>query len=210
MHETQVHTVPVALINILHHSLPVPHHPRHQKMPDNDALLHFPRRIKFRQRLLPMHLPEGFLGPFRIIRSAGIFQRPFPIHKLKVIQVNVGEAVQKPDLRLRLIAAAVHDIGNLQSPVPGILHGRHNRRKIVVRCHQVNVVGTLLLQSQKNVAEPFDADPFPLLRMRELIILTEHTLQCAAGKENGTAALGAGNAGLLPEVKSSPSYINLI
>ncbi len=152
MHEAQVYTIPIGFIKIFHHCLPVSHHPRHQKMPHDNSLLHLPRCIKDRQRLLPVHFPQRFLRPFRIVRRTNILLCPCAVHKLEIIEVNVDKAVQQPDLRFCLVATAVDDIGNPQPPVPGLFHSHHNRRQVVVRCHQVNVVGALLLECQKNVA----------------------------------------------------------
>ena len=62
----------------------------------------------------------------------------------------------------------------------------------------------------ENLCQPFHGNFLAVAFVGQRMVLAIAAAQGAAGKEEGAAALCAGNAGLLPEMQGSPSQLQCI
>jgi hypothetical protein len=71
--------------------------------------------------------------------------------------------------------------------------------------NKINIVTTQLFQIQKMPVQIFYGNRLSNLSPGQSLILAKNTGQATVGKENGSAALVSGKAGLLPEMGSCSS-----
>lgn len=75
---------------------------------------------------------------------------------------------------------------------------------------QVDVVGALLLQLQKNLCQPLDADLLAKMSCADGVVLAEDAAQRAAGKKDRPGALLTADTGFLPKVQSGAGKLDRI
>ena len=151
------------------------------------------------------HGPDGADGPLVIVRCGGE-----PSGEGRVIVFDIREpdgdiGGQQADGFLGLIATGViyHGDGELSADrLQGLQHGG----KIGGGGHQVDVVGTFILQFQEDFRKPAGRDGLSEVLLTDFIILAEAAPQGAAGEEyRAAAALPADNR-LFPWMKGSTGY----
>ena len=167
-------------------------------MPQDHALLQQAVFIKFGSAGLEDHLPHRPAAYLKIIRRGGIFGRELRRNILYVRQPYVHNAVQLLNRLQRLVAAGVVHDGNGKSPGLGLLQGFQHPGQPLGGSDQIDVVGALLLQFQKDLGQALGVDGLAQALLADFIVLAVAALQAAAGKEHGAAAFAAADAGLLP------------
>jgi len=75
---------------------------------------------------------------------------------------------------------------------------------------QVDVVGALLLQFQKNLCQPLGADLLAKASCADGVVLAEDAAQRTAGKKDRAGALLATDTGFLPKVQSGAGKLDRI
>ena len=149
---------------------------------------------------LPDHLPNGGLGRLGIIRGGGVAPR-----RLRVQILEIGEVDGHPALQGH---QGLHPV-----VAPGVPHRRHREGILQHLAHhvgvvggvdKVDIVGPLGDELQADLPQALHRDRPAEVLVADLLILTEHTPQGAAGEENGPGPPGAGDGGLLPHVEGGP------
>ena len=72
--------------------------------------------------------------------------------------------------------------------------------------HQIDVVGTLILQAEHHPEEAGGRDGFSQVFLADVVVLAEAAPQGTAGEKNGPAASRPADAGLLPVVQGCLLY----
>ena len=106
------------------------------------------------------------------------------------------------------ITAGVVNDGNGQAGRGQIQRFQHPRQ-IVLRCDQINVVGTLFLQPQENIRQGPGGYFFSEILRTDGKILAIAALQRTAGKKYRARSACAGNARLFPKMKGSAGHTYL-
>ena len=81
----------------------------------------------------------------------------------------------------------------------------NDKRNEVSGGYELDVVGTLIAEPEKNVSEFSSGKLCTEQLIADRIVLAEDTVQAATGKKDRTCAVFVGNAGLLPFVQVSLS-----
>ena len=65
---------------------------------------------------------------------------------------------------------------------------------------QIDIMGSLTLQFQKNFTESLCGNIFAIVFVAQFVVLAENAFESAAGKEYGSAAVGSTDARFFPEM----------
>ena len=170
---------------------------RENQMTNQHTLLHHTLLVQPVRSGLTIHFPNGSQSHLRIIRRGGIGSRQLRVGIFEVRQINLHLALQLPQTFHAVIAGAVPHHGNPQiHPLQNVC----NHGNVVTGRDQIDVVNPLVPQPEKNIPQLVSGDGFSCFSSADFMVLAEYAPQITPGKENGSGASGAGNAGLLTEM----------
>src|SRR5699024_357895 len=100
----------------------------------------------------------------------------------------------------------VADDGQAQPGGPGLVQRGGDPGLPLPRGDQVDIVGPLALQLQKNAGQALHGDLLAKALGADGVVLAVAALEGAPREKDGAAAPGAADAGLLPEVEGGPGH----
>ena len=136
---------------------------------DDDALLHkgWICLLPHRGACLPYHLEDGQGGAFKVITGVGISEGQTVIIIFEVRKPDIHIIFQGQDGFNGFITAAVVDNGNGKFR-PGKVQGGRDMGQVLGGCHQVYVMGALVLQVQEDAGQMSCGQLFPEVLAAEL------------------------------------------
>jgi len=139
---------------------------------------------------LAVHLQQSFPAPAGIRAHPGILQTRFVVPVLEVGHVDLNQAVQIPQELRVFVTAAVVDDGKLQALPPGFLDRLEDLGGLVCGGDQVDVLRSPVLQREHDPHQLLSIDLAAVVQLADIVVLTEHALEVAAGEEDraGTAS----------------------
>ena len=150
IHQTDINLITISLIQIFYHSLGIFDTAWQHQVTHDDTFFHNITFIKFCFRLLSYHFSQCRFCHFRIIFRMGIALRTLCIHIFKIGQINIHQTFQPLQCIYRFIAAAVINHRDMEALLLRLLKCFHHLWHIMSCCHQINIIGFLRLQFQKN------------------------------------------------------------
>ena len=93
-------------------------------------------------------------------------------------------------------------------PVFYQIEGFNNGRQKLGGGDQVDIVGALILKTEKKIGKLADGNLFSEAFLADLIILAETAAQRTAGEKDGAAAIGAADTWLFPHMKGGSCYFD--
>ena len=187
--------------------------PRQHQVAHDDAALHEPVVI---HQLTPAaldlarHLRQSRHGHARVILNMRKRLRKPGIGIFKVGEPHIDQVTQGSYGTRPLIAARVVNDRDVQPARP--CRGNRGRQqvRIVRRRHQVNIVGTLVLQFQHNLDQALRRNLKAKIAGRDLVVLTIDAFERAAAKENRARTGLARDRRLLPHMKRGAGHLERV
>ena len=184
----------------------------HDHTPAQHGLL-FPCHIrKTSGTHLSVHLPQRSLRHLWIISRTRIIPGMRFIKIFKIRQIDINQPIEHVQRLHRHIAARIIDKRQCKSTFFCAADRLHNLWNIMIRCHQVDIIGSFLLQFKKDIHQPVSRDCLADGSMRNRLILAINTPQLTAGKKYRSTPCCTTDTRFLPEMKCctrQPDHIGL-
>ena len=176
-------------------------------MPQDHPAAQHPVGAVDREARLVHHGLDGLLCHRKVVGGGAHLGREGGGDVFQVGQPDVDEALPAPDAVRRLVAAGVADDGQVQPGVPGQGQGGDDPGLPLPRGDQIDVVGPLCLQVQKDLGQPLHRDLLAKTLGADGVVLAVAALEGAPREKDGAAAPGAADAGLFPEMQGGPCHL---
>ena len=150
---------------------------------------------------LARHLCQARHGHARVILNMRKRLRKPGIGIFKVGEPHINQVTQGSHGTRPLIAARVVDDRDVQPALPHCGNRGRQQVSIMRRSHQVDVVGTLVLQLQHNLDQALGRNLEPKIARRDLMVLAIDAFERAAAKEDRARTGLARDRRLLPHME---------
>ena len=132
------------------------------------------------------------------IRSGKFQGKIFQIRK-----INIHQPFQMAQCLRRFIAAGIVYNGKMQPLLFCLLQCNNDLRQKMSRGDEVDIIGPLFLQLQKDFRQMLRSNDSSGLTQSNIMILTKDTSEITAGEKDGSGAGSTGNTGLFPIMQGS-------
>ena len=178
--------------------------PRQHQVAHDDTALHEPvlvHQLSPAALDLARHLCQARHGHARVILNMRKRLRKPGIGIFKVGEPHIDQVTQGSYGTRPLIAARVVNDRDVQPALPRCGNRGRQQVSIMRRSHQVDVVGSLVLQFQHNLDQTLRRNLKAIIAGRDLVVLAVDTFKRAAAKEDRARTGLARDRRLLPHMK---------
>ena len=187
--------------------------PRQHQVAHDDAALHEPvlvHQLSPAALDLARHLCQARHGHARVILNMRKRLRKPGIGIFKVGEPHIDQVAQRRHGTRALVTTRVVDNRDDQPARP--CRGNRGRQqvRIVRRRHQIDVVGTLVLQFQHNLDQALRRNLKAKIAGRDLVVLAVDTFKRAAAKEDRARTGLARDRRLLPHMKRRAGHLERV
>lgn len=159
---------------------------------------------------LARHLGQTRHGHARVVLNMRKRLRKPGIGIFKVRKPHVDQVAQRCHGTRALVTTRVVDNWDDQSALPSCGNRGRQQVSIMRRRHQIDVIGTLVLQLQHNLDQALGRNLKPKIARRDLVVLAIDTFERAAAKEDRARTGLARDRRLLPHMKRRAGHLERV